>query len=185
MSLSLTPAANKKAYVFRMTERQMFVASKAIPLCLAASGIACVLIAAIGILAKLDFSSGWLTESLQTYIPIFLASLGEIVAFSELGLFLWVRFSPSSLLSEGQRKRLSHMALYRRISWMAYAAFLFALLSPCLGFLAVPASNAGLGWEAGVPTYFFMVQLGLIASVSFVFLVRRIVNVLSWKGLAK
>jgi hypothetical protein len=185
MSLSLNPAADKKVYVFKMTERQIFVASKILPFCLATSIIAFFLIAAIGALSKLDFMGGWLNESLQTDIVLLLASLGAVVAFSEFGFFMWVRFSPSSLLSEGKRKRLCHMALYRRLSWMAYAAFFFSLLSPCLGLFVLPNSSAGLGWDAGFLTYFFITQIGFITSLFIAFLVRRILIILSWKGLAK
>jgi len=185
MSLSLSPAADKKVYVFKMTERQISVASKILPYCLATSAIAFFLIAAIGALNKLDFIGGLLNESLQTDIMVLLACLGAVVPFSELGFFMWVRFSPSSLLSEGKRKRLCHMALYRRLSWMAYAAFLFSTLAPCLGLLFLPDSSAGLGWDAGFSTYFFVIQIGLIISLSIAFLLRRIVIILSWKGLAK
>lgn len=186
MSLSLNPAAaDRKVHVFKMTERQIFVASKILPFCLATSIIAFLLIAAIGALSKLDFIGGWLNESLHADIVILLASLCTVVAFSEVGFFMWVRFSPSSLLSEAKRKRLGHMALYRRLSWMTYAAFLFSLLSPCLGLLVLPDSSAGLGWEAGFLTYFCIIQVGLGASLFIAFLVRRILIILSWKGLAK
>ncbi len=184
LSLSLSPAGDKKVYVFKMTERQVLVASRMLPSCLAASLIAFFSIAAIGTLGKLVIG-GWLNESLQTDIELSLASLGAVVAFTECGLFMWVRFSPSSLLSEGQRKRLCHMALYRRLSWMAYAAFFFSALSPCLGLLVLPDSRAGLGWDAGFLTYFYVVQVGFIGSLLIVFLVRRLLIISSWKGLTK
>ncbi len=145
MSLSLSPTADKKVYVLKMTERQISVASKMLPFCLATSIIAFLLLAAIGALNKLDFMGGWLNRSLQTDIVLLLACLAALVAFCELGLFMWVRFSPSSLLSEGKRKRLSPLALYRRVSWMAYAAFLFSLLSPGLGLLGLPRWQRRIG----------------------------------------
>ena len=188
MSLNLSPTANKKVYVFKMTERQIFVASKILPPCLATSIIAFFLIAAIGVLSKLDFISGWLNKSQQTDLLILLAALGAVMAFSEVGFFMWVRFSPSSLLSEEKRKCLRHMALYKRLSWMIYATFLFSLLSPSLGLIALPDSIAGLEADiaaAGILTYMYITQVCLIAILFVAFLVRRVLIILFWKGLVK
>ena len=88
MSLSLNPTADKKVYVFQITARQFFVASKMLPFCLGISAVTLFLIAVVGIFGKLNLTSGWLNESQQTEIVLLLAAISTVVAFSEVGFFL-------------------------------------------------------------------------------------------------
>ena len=112
-SLSLRPAGAKPAYVFRLTGAQLSAASIAFPICLVAAGPAAAAVFLMGLVSKFRDAQIRISPSDFDTI-IYLSTLTvAVLLVLQFGLFLWVRFSGTALLSDHERRSVHRFHVIR------------------------------------------------------------------------
>jgi hypothetical protein len=183
-SLSLRPTGDAKVYVFRLTRTQISAASAFLPLCLAISVGTFLLVIAYGGLEQAGHLRSWLNDAQQTTLISALALIACLVAMAEVGFFFLVRFTRSSLVDDGGRRSLRPVKLSRKLSLMAYSAFLFAMLVPMIGLFILPGGFVNTEADfsrMGTAGLFFLAQLAIVVVLLMQFLILRLFQLLAVK----
>ena len=183
-SLSLRPAGAKPAYVFRLTGAQLSAASIAFPICLVTAGPAAAAVFLMGLASKFRDTQIRISPSDFDTI-IYLSTLTvAVLLVLQFGLFLWVRFSGTALLSDHERRSVHRFHVIRGLSLEAYGTFLCCLLVPFAGTFFDPGGLLGSGEDfsnMGTAGDIFMTTL-LAGTLAFVFvLVHRLSILVSYQ----
>lgn len=180
-SLSMNPDGDANPYVFRVRASQMAFISKCLPVLLLLTSSAFLLIAVLG-LVRLLRAGGWITDEQFTTTIVAAACASGLAVMVETQLFLWIRLSPSSLLSAAEVRDLHDLQLVRGRSLMLYATFVLAMFAPFLGLLLVPGGSTAQDSGADVtnlPNILLMSVLGIAAFLLLLACVRRILHIIA------
>lgn len=162
--------------MFRLTGTQWRIATVLLPPCLVLATGTMFLVVAVGMLNQNNFIQNAISMSQESML-ILLACIASAVAFIEFFYFLWVRFSSHSLLSEDDRHSLRYALLCRKLSLMAYTAYLFSILTLLFGLFIIPGAIVDIHNNiSGGATInmIFGVQLGIGIIFLLTFLIKRL-----------
>lgn len=179
-SLSLCPNKNKnkKSYVYKMNKKQEMISKNFIHPLLIISSAIFITIIIISIIEFFNITAAPIMRSNQQSVVLALAVMATLIAFFEILIFLWIRNGQKNITKEFEvKKDRSPLVIIRKKSCMAYAIFLFCMLSPFIGILALPGGVLSFTTEISMyGPYFsiFLFQIIIFLIILSVFLILRI-----------
>ena len=177
-SLTLNPAKNDRARVYRLSDRQRQFSEFTAYCMLGASGLTIFTILAFGMMEMWGLVPHHISNVNQELIVLTVAALAVLITFLQLIIFVSLRTSNQTIGNRSKiQKELCAEQIIPHKSLSVYLIFLTNLLTPFLALAALPGGLPGL--IAEFPSYgpgykLFISQVFLGVSIFIIFLSRRI-----------
>jgi hypothetical protein len=176
-SLNLNPAKNDRSLVYELSNLQIWASQYFVQPLLLLSIVILVAITGISGMEFFGFTRDYISDSNHELLVVALAGAATVIAFSEVGFFIWIKKNRLYFLHENRSKKLGNISIMNTKSWMCYLIFLLNMVMPFISMAALPGGLSQFFSDTssyGSVLRFLLAQLVVILSVFLAFLFRRI-----------